>query len=529
MSNKLMISGFLDEAADALVDQIAVCKKLGIRYIEVRKVDGINIADLTDEQVWRLKELLEEAGIGITSIGSPLGKISLDADFEQYMETVSRVYDIAGMLGVKYVRMFSFYPPENGSFEGRREEVLEKLERMLTLAESRGLILCHENEARIYGESPENCLDLLEHFGGRLRAVFDAGNFVLGGYESYPHAYNLLKPYVEYFHIKDAVDGKIVPAGEGSGGIAETLREHLDSVENDVIISLEPHLFNFTGLKNLSPEELKRVHVYHSMEEAFTAGAEAIFRMPVDKRQVDQLLVKGYADRDCMGHAAAKEIADCIRKLLTEKETINMIFAAAPSQNETLDYLCKEPDIDWTRIHAFHMDEYIGLAEAAPQRFYNFLREAIFDKKPFRAVYGIDSANEPDAEAARYAALLEEYPVDIVCMGVGENGHIAFNDPGVADFNDPYLVKRAVLDEVCRMQQVHDGCFPNLEAVPKEALTLTVPALYKGRYLFCMVPGPTKAAAITRMLSGEVSDECPATILRRHENAVLYCDRDSLL
>lgn len=528
MSNRLRISGFADEAADALVDQIAVCKELGIRYIEVRKVDGINVADLSDEQVLRMKKLLEEAGITISAIGSPLGKISLSDDFSVHLEKSARVFDIANMLGVKYCRMFSFYPPEGGDFESLRDVVFEQLEQMLTLAESKGIQLCHENEANIYGESPESCLEILQHFGGRMKAVFDAGNFVLGGYEPYPHAYEMLKPYIAYFHIKDAIDGCVVPAGEGCGGIAETLKLHLDSVEEDVLISLEPHLFDFNGLQSLSSETLKRVHTYNSMEEAYTAGAEAIFRMPVIQRQVDQLAVRGYADRECMGRAAAKEIADCIRSLLKEKETINMIFAAAPSQNETLESLCKELDIDWSRIRAFHMDEYIGLAEEAPQRFYNFLRNAIFDRKPFMEVYGIDSANEPDAEAARYAALLQEYPVDIVCMGVGENGHIAFNDPGVADFEDPYLVKRAVLDEVCRMQQVHDGCFPNLEAVPKEALTLTVPALYKGSYLFCMVPGPTKAAAITRMLTGEVSDDCPATILRRHEHAVLYCDRESL-
>ena len=151
MSNRLLISGFADEAADALVDQIAVCKKLGIQYIEVRKVDGVNVADLTDEQVLRMKQLLEEAGITISAIGSPLGKISLSDDFSEHLAKAARVFDIANMLGVKYCRMFSFYPPEGGDFTGLRNVVLEHLEQMLELAESKGIQLCHENEARIYG------------------------------------------------------------------------------------------------------------------------------------------------------------------------------------------------------------------------------------------------------------------------------------------------------------------------------------------------------------------------------------------
>lgn len=206
-----------------------------------------------------------------------------------------------------------------------------------------------------------------------------------------------------------------------------------------------------------------------------------------------------------------------------------MIFAAAPSQNELLHYLCLEEGIAWERVNAFHMDEYIGLPAGAPQRFSAFLDNAVFGKLPFKNVYKIDaSATDAEREAARYTALLKAHPTDIVCMGIGENGHIAFNDPGVADFNDPLTVKRALLDEVCRTQQVHDGCFATLEDVPQEALTLTVPTLFNGKHLFCVVPGPTKRAAVTAMLNGPITDLCPCTILRRHTDATLYCDADSL-
>ncbi|MBR6793974.1 MAG: glucosamine-6-phosphate deaminase [Clostridia bacterium] len=229
-----------------------------------------------------------------------------------------------------------------------------------------------------------------------------------------------------------------------------------------------------------------------------------------------------------MGHAAGLEIAECLRKLLEEQEEVNVIFAAAPSQNETLRTLREQPDIDWSRVNAFHMDEYIGLDPKAPQCFSNFLEDAIFSRVPFKKVFKLNPANDPEAEIGRYTALLREYPTDIVCMGIGENGHIAFNDPGVADFNDPAAVKRAALDEVCRTQQVHDGCFAALDEVPKEALTLTVPTLMAGKHLFCMVPAATKRQAVTRMLTEEITPDCPCTILRRHADATLYCDFDSL-
>ena len=205
-----------------------------------------------------------------------------------------------------------------------------------------------------------------------------------------------------------------------------------------------------------------------------------------------------------------------------------MIFAAAPSQNEVLASLALDCEIPWNRVNAFHMDEYIGLSADAPQGFGNFLKEHIFGLAPFKSVNYIDiSAKDPDKECERYAALLAEYPTDIVVMGIGENGHIAFNDPPVADFKDPKAVKPVLLDEICRNQQVNDGCFATIDDVPKYAITLTVPTLFAGDYLFCIVPAATKANAVKATLCGEIGEACPATILRRHKNAILYLDGDS--
>ena len=244
--------------------------------------------------------------------------------------------------------------------------------------------------------------------------------------------------------------------------------------------------------------------------------------------QKDLLTVNIYESRTEMGQAAAKDIKAKILELLKTKETINMIFAAAPSQNEVLYALATDREIPWNRVNAFHMDEYIGLPADAPQGFGNFLREHIFGLADFKSVSYIDiSATDADAECARYSELLKKYPTDIVVMGIGENGHIAFNDPPVADFNDKKMVKPVVLDEICRNQQVNDGCFAKLDDVPKMAITLTVPTLFAGDYLFCIVPAPTKAKAVKATICGEIGEACPATVLRRHQNAVLYLDGDS--
>ena len=242
----------------------------------------------------------------------------------------------------------------------------------------------------------------------------------------------------------------------------------------------------------------------------------------------DLLKVNVYSSRDEMGAKAADDVKAAIIRALSEKETINMIFAAAPSQNEVLANLARDREIPWERVNAFHMDEYIGLDKNAPQGFGNFLREHIFGIAPFKSVNYIRiDARDADAECERYSALLRENPVDIVVLGIGENGHIAFNDPPFADFEDKKLVKTVKLDEVCRNQQVNDGCFAKIDDVPTHALTLTVPALMSGKELYCIVPAKTKANAVHKTVTGEITPLCPATALRTHSCATLYLDPDS--
>ena len=234
-----------------------------------------------------------------------------------------------------------------------------------------------------------------------------------------------------------------------------------------------------------------------------------------------------YDTRKNMGAAAAADIAACIKELLGRKSEIYMIFAAAPSQNEMLEALIADKEIEWNRVHALHMDEYVNLPSDAPQGFGNFLRRAIFDRVPFASVNLIGTDADSEATCRRYDALLAANKVDIVCMGIGENGHIAFNDPHVADFNDPCRIKKVDLDQKCRQQQVNDGCFQTIDQVPTHALTLTIPTLYTVANIFCVVPAATKAEAVKNTVNGPVSEICPASILRTHDNAVLYTDSDS--
>ncbi len=246
---------------------------------------------------------------------------------------------------------------------------------------------------------------------------------------------------------------------------------------------------------------------------------------PVRTLVVENLRVEIYATRDDMGAAAAFDVAEHIRQRLALQEHVRMVFAAAPSQNEFLAALAATPAVEWPRVEAFHMDEYLGLAADAPQGFGVFLRERLFGRvHPGRVAYLDGLAPDAGAECARYGALLRAQPLDIVCAGIGENGHMAFNDPHVADFADPQTVKVVTLDEVCRRQQVHDGAFPNLDAVPRSAITLTMPALMSARHIYCIVPGPTKTEAVRRTLREAVSTACPASAMRRHPAAVLYVD-----
>ena len=248
---------------------------------------------------------------------------------------------------------------------------------------------------------------------------------------------------------------------------------------------------------------------------------------PVKNIAFGALEVRSFPDRSAMGSAAADLVADAIRAACATRGEARVIFACAPSQNEFLDALARRP-VAWARVTVFHMDEYVGLRADHPQSFRHYLRTHLLERiaEP-QAVHLIRAENDPLHEAARYGKMLAEKPIDVACLGIGENGHLAFNDPPVADFRDPELVKIVELDAICRQQQVNDGCFPTLEAVPSHALTLTIPTLLGAGLVSCVVPGQRKAIAVRDTLHGPVSTQCPASILRQHARAVLHLDPDS--
>lgn len=248
---------------------------------------------------------------------------------------------------------------------------------------------------------------------------------------------------------------------------------------------------------------------------------------PVRTLRVDRLAVEVYATRDELGRAAAARAAARLRSALAAGETARVLFASAPSQIEFLHALADTPGIDWGRVTAFHVDEYRSFPARAPQAFGQFLRGHIFDRVHPGAVHFIDGNAGTAAEIARYTGLLLAGPIDLACVGVGENGHIAFNEPGDTDFDDPALLRAVALNDRSRRQQVSDGCFDRLDEVPAEAITLTVPAIMRAAAIVCVVPGPSKRGAIAEMLRGPVSAACPASVLRRHADAVLYADAAS--
>ena len=243
----------------------------------------------------------------------------------------------------------------------------------------------------------------------------------------------------------------------------------------------------------------------------------------------DRLAVEIHPDRAALGRAAGQAVAAHLRALLAKQGGARVIFACAPSQDEFLAALIAasrsaELGFDWSRVTAFHMDDYVGFAADHPQSFRRYLRAHLLDHVAVGAFHPLPAEQPPAVACAAYAALLAAAPIDLICLGIGENGHLAFNDPPVADFDDPACVKVVALDEACRRQQVNDGCFPTLPDVPTHALTLTLPVFRDARRLSVQVPGPRKAAAVRATLRDPRSTACPATLLRDHPDATLYVD-----
>lgn len=243
------------------------------------------------------------------------------------------------------------------------------------------------------------------------------------------------------------------------------------------------------------------------------------------KLKKDKLNVEVYTDKEKLGQASAISVAEILNHSITEKGYANLILATGASQFEFLENLQKQP-IDWQKVTVFHLDEYKDLPDTHPASFRKYLKERILNLVKPGKVYLLNGDIEDlDTEISNYEELLRNHPIDIACIGIGENGHIAFNDPPVADFNDPNLVKIVELDEACKRQQFNEGWFESMEAVPKYALTLTITAIMRCKKISCVVPDQRKAEAVFNTINSEINTNCPATILRTHSNTILYVDK----
>jgi len=274
---KIILSAFADEYSSDFEEQLRGLCKFGIDYIEVRGVDGKNVSALTRDEVKVAKAKLAEYGIKVSAIGSPVGKVALDGDLDAHLDMAKRVFETACELGTKYVRMFSFYAPDGQNIVDCKDKVFSELDRLNRAAKEHGVVLCHENEARIYGDVPARCREISDAFGGDIKTVFDMGNYVLEGVEPYSEAYGMLRDSIAYFHIKDALfAGAIVPPGKGEARIREILKEHREYSDRDFIISVEPHLQLFSGLNGLVGRRFDNPYKFNDEKEAFTEAVSCL-------------------------------------------------------------------------------------------------------------------------------------------------------------------------------------------------------------------------------------------------------------
>jgi len=248
----------------------------------------------------------------------------------------------------------------------------------------------------------------------------------------------------------------------------------------------------------------------------------------IQNEQQDLLRIAVFENPEIMGIAAAEFVSGNLLTAIAGKGMANMILATGASQFSFLDILKTNTSIDWSKVTVFHLDEYVGLPDTHPASFRKYLHDRILKEvKPKEVHYIKGDAPDISKEIDRYTALLNHTTIDIACIGIGENGHIAFNDPPVADFNDQYLIKKVRLDKACRMQQVGEGWFSSLPDVPTHALTLTIPAIMHSKTISCVVPDVRKAEAVKNTIKGPVSTDCPASILRTHEDCTLFLDTSS--
>ena len=443
------------------------------------------------------------------------------------VDEAERVVEVAAALGARGIRVFGDRVQPGADLDSTRAFVVDAMGELRDRSRPAGVEIWLETHGDFApGASTRRVLDLV---GEGTGAIWDPANAFSEFGEDPEDGARALGSAIRHVHLKDVREPSprtfpwtpVLPGeGEFPGERVLTL---LRSAGYDDWVSFEWE-------KRWHPEIAEpEVALPH-----FLSWAAARLRDPAPPSTAPRSLVRGrlaveiHPGRPEVGRAAARVVADHVRRLVARDGKASVVFASAPSQNEFLAGLRTDPTIPWPRVTAFHLDEFVGVDADHPASFRRFLQERLFDHVKVEAFHGLDGqARDLAAECARYTALLKDHPPGLAILGIGENGHLAFIDPPVCDFGDPATVRVVELDEICRNQQVHDGSFQTLDAVPRSALSLTIPFLLTVPTAVAIVPGPAKRAAIAAALDGPVTCACPASILRRHPAATLFLDFDS--
>jgi glucosamine-6-phosphate deaminase len=508
--------------------------RLGYDGVELRFIES-------DDALWARPELtrsglretlarLADAGLAVPCVDTRSFFHSPDpAERRQAVEEAQRTADVAARLGARGIRVFGDRVQPGAGLASTRGWIVESLAGLRDRLRGSGVEVWLETHGDFASSSATR--SLLEEAGSDgLGAVWDPANAFAEFGEEPEAGGAALGPFLRHVHLKDErrpPAGKVPwpPARPGRGDFpADRVLAWLQRTGADRWVSFEWE-------KRWHPEiEEPEVALPHFLRWAADElrGRRATERTGARVLACGRLRVEILPSRPMMGLAAARTVAEAIRELIARDGRAAVIFASAPSQNEFLAALRQEPGIDWPRLAAFHLDEYVGIPADHPASFRRFLVDRLFSHVKAAAFHGLDG-QAPDlaGECARYAALLREARPALAILGIGENGHLAFIDPPVCDFSEPADVRVVELDEPCRRQQVNDGCFPSLEEVPRTALSLTVPFLLRVPRAVAIVPGPAKRAAIAAALEGPVTTACPASVLRRHRDATLFLDDES--
>jgi glucosamine-6-phosphate deaminase len=508
--------------------------RLGYDGVELRFVEG-------DDALWTRPELtgaglretlarLADAGLAIPCVDTRSFFHSPAAAARRVaVEEAERTAGLAARLGARGIRVFGDRVQPGADLASTRTWIVEALGELRGRIRGSGVEVWLETHGDF--ATADATRALLEEAGSEgLGAVWDPANSFSEFGEEPEKGAAALGPFLRHVHLKDArrpPDGKVPwpPVLPGCGEFPATRAlAWLQAAGGDAWVSFEWE-------KRWHPEiEEPEVALPHFLRWAADElrGRRAAERTGARVLGCGRLRVEVLPSRSMMGLAAARAVAEAIRGLLAREGRAAVIFASAPSQNEFLAALRQEPGIEWPKLTAFHLDEYVGIAPDHPASFRRFLVDRLFAHVRVAAFHGLyGQAPDLAAECDRYAALLREASPSLAILGIGENGHLAFIDPPACDFAERAEVRVVELDGPCRRQQVNDGCFPSLDRVPRHALSLTIPLLMRVPRAVAIVPGPAKRAAIRSALEGPVTTACPASILRRHRDATLFLDDDS--